>query len=263
MHLLVFIFIFFTDGFMPNLSKFGILTTALLLSSGLLSAPAKSQDFTKEQIQQIVHEYIVEHPEILIEAGQMLQKKQAMLGAEKDKSYVKTFAKELFESPTDASVGPKTAKNVIVEFSDYNCGYCKRSKKLFFEVLSKHKDKGDIRYIFKEYPILGEGSIIAAKASLAVNMLYPDKFLDYHMAVINSTDRVTSPESVKPHVEKLGMDWGAVSAKMESKEVQDVIDKNQNVGMAMEVTGTPCYVINGKFVRGAPQTIDYIESQLK
>lgn len=229
--------------------------------AAMLASASASADYSRQEIEKIVHDYLVEHPEVLIEAGKNLQKKQAELAVEQEQQYLKDYQQELFNSPYDAQVGPKTAKNVIVEFSDYNCGYCKRSKKLFFEVLKAHEAKGDVRYIFKEYPILGAGSEIAARASLAVYSLYPDKFLDYHMAVISGS-KVSSDADLKPHAEKLGMDWKAIKEKMASSQVSDVISKNQNLGMAMEVTGTPCYIINGKFVRGAPQTVDYIESQL-
>ncbi len=235
---------------------------AATVTAVAFSLSASAKDYTKEELEQIIHSYIVEHPEVLVEASANLQKRKAEISAKNESMYLKTFEKEIFHSEADAAVGPKNAKNVIVEFSDYNCGYCKHSKKLFFKVLENHKDKGDIRYIFKEYPILGAGSEVSARASLAVYKLYPQKFLDYHMAVINSSSRISSDEDLKPFVEKLGMDWGAVSKLMSDKSISDTIEKNMNLGMAMEVTGTPCYIINGKFVRGAPQTVEYIESQL-
>ncbi len=239
-----------------------IFRAALVAASLCAASMTQAKDYTQQEIEKIVHDYIVSHPEVLLEAGDELQKRKAQIGAEKEKMYVKTFEQELFHSPADASVGPQNAKNVIVEFSDYNCGYCKRSKQLFFKVLESHKAKGDIRYIFKEYPILGPGSEIAARYSLAVYALYPDRFLDYHMAVINSSSRVGSAKDLETHIAKLGLDLEKIKAYASSKDVTEVIEKNQNLGAAMEVTGTPCYIINGKFVRGAPQTVEYIESQL-
>ncbi len=241
------------------------LTTTLLaaLTAITISYPAVSKEYTKAEIETIVHDYLLEHPEVLIEVGEKLRKQQIEEAQNADKQYVKTYENEIFHSPNDASIGPKDAANVIVEFSDYNCGYCKRSKQLFFNVIKKHADKKDLRYVFKEYPILGPGSEAAARVSLAVKKAYPDQFLEFHMGVINLDHKVSSINDIKPVTDKLGMDWKKIKDISQSEEVSSTIEQNTNLGMAMDVTGTPCYIINGKFLRGAPQTESYIESLLK
>lgn len=241
------------------------LTNTLLvaLAAFCFSGTAISKEYTKQEIETIIHDYLLENPEVLIEVGEKLRKQQIEDAKNADSRYLKTYKSDIYSSPNDANVGPKDAKNVIVEFSDYNCGYCKKSKQLFFKVLQKHAKKNDIRYVFKEYPILGPGSEAAARVSLAVYKTYPDQFLDYHMAVINSNKRVGSIDDLKATVTKLNMDWSKVKALAESDEINDILEQNTNLGMAMEVTGTPCYIINGKFIRGAPQSESYIESLLK
>lgn len=240
--------------------------SALLLASlaGIcFSTAAVSKEYTKHEIETIVHDYLIEHPEVLMEAAEKLHKKQLEQAKNAEKTYLETYKEEIFNSPHDGSVGPKDARNVIVEFSDYNCGYCKRVKKLFFNVINKHKDKNDLRFVFKEFPILGPGSEAAAKTSLAVAKTYPDSFLDFHMAIINQQSKLASFDDIKPIAEKLGFDWEKLLVLAQSKEIASVIEQNINLGMAMEITGTPCYIINGKFLRGAPQSESYIESLLK
>lgn len=235
--------------------------TAMAIAAGSVHAESQTASYTKAELETIIHDYIVEHPEVLIEASRKLQQRQAEDAVKADERYLKTYADQLFKSKTDAVVGPEDAQNVIVEFSDYNCGYCKKSKKLFFELL---KDSSyNIRYIFKEYPILGPGSEVAGKASLAVFRNYPEKFLDYHMAVINSNGRVSSKDDIKKITDTFGFDWSKIEKDMDSKEIKDIIERNEQLGAAMNVTGTPCYIINGEFVRGAPTSLEYIKTKLK
>lgn len=239
-----------------------LVATALCLSMNIGYAETANTNFTKAEIEQIVHDYLLENPQLLMEMNVKLQQKMAENAASMDQEYLKKYHDYLFNNENDAAIGPKDAKNVIIEFSDYNCGYCKRSKQLFFKVLKEHEKANDIRYIFKEYPILGDGSIVAAKASLAVYRLYPEKFLQYHMEVINGK-RVSSEDDIKVAVDKLKLDWAKISELMNSEEIKKIIQDNLAKGGAMNVTGTPCYIINGEFTRGAPTTIEYIKDKLK
>lgn len=245
-----------------KLFKTVLLASALALSANVSTAEtAATASLSKADIEKIVHDYLIENPEILMEMNVKLQKKMAEEAVSMDKAYINEYRDYLFNNPADASIGPKDAKNVIIEFSDYNCGYCKRSKQLFFKILSEHAQANDIRYIFKEYPILGEGSTIAAKASLAVYQLYPKQFLDYHMAVINGK-RIESIDDIKAATDSLKMDWNKIKAVMESKEIWETIKLNLKEGKAMNVTGTPCYIINDEFIRGAPTSTDFIKDKL-
>jgi protein-disulfide isomerase len=246
-----------------NLFKTVLLASALTLSANVCSAEnaAAAATLTKGEIEKIVHDYLLENPQILMEMNVRLQQLMADNEISMDKEYIKAHYDYLFNNPNDATIGPKDAKNVIIEFSDYNCGYCKRSKQLFFKILSEHAQANDIRYIFKEYPILGEGSTIAAKASLAVYQLYPKQFLDYHMAVINGK-RIESIDDIKAATDSLKMDWNKIKAVMESKEIWETIKLNLKEGKAMNVTGTPCYIINDEFIRGAPTSTDFIKDKL-
>lgn len=246
-----------------NIIKFSFFIALATSSIQPVAFADDAKTYTKSEIETIVHDYIVEHPEILIEASYKLKQKSEQEAAQRDNEYIKSYKEFLFNNPNDATIGPKTAKNVIVEFSDYNCGYCKRSKQLFFKVLENHKAAGDVRYVFKEYPILGDGSEIAAKASLAVYKLYPDNFLEYHMAVINAPKRIESTADIENIVKKLNnFDWNKILEIMNSKEVAEILSKNGAMGAAMQITGTPCYIINGEFIRGAPTSIEFIENLL-
>lgn len=247
-----------------NLFKTVLLASALTLSANVCSAEnaAAAATLTKGEIEKIVHDYLLENPQILMEMNVRLQQLMADNEISMDKEYIKAHYDYLFNNPNDATIGPKDAKNVIIEFSDYNCGYCKRSKQLFFKLLKEHEKANDIRYIFKEYPILGDGSTIAARASLAVYKLYPEQFLTYHMEIIDGK-RVESEDDIKKAVVKLNLKWDKIKELMDSKEIREIIKLNQSKGQAMNVSGTPCYIINDEFVRGAPTSLDYIKDKLK
>ena len=246
-----------------KLFKTVLLASALALSANVSTAEtAATASLSKADIEKIVHDYLIENPEILMEMNVKLQKKMAEEAVSMDKAYINEYRDYLFNNPADASIGPKDAKNVIIEFSDYNCGYCKRSKQLFFKLLKEHEKANDIRYIFKEYPILGDGSTIAARASLAVYKLYPEQFLTYHMEIIDGK-RVESEDDIKKAVVKLNLKWDKIKELMDSKEIREIIKLNQSKGQAMNVSGTPCYIINDEFARGAPTSLDYIKDKLK
>lgn len=245
-----------------NLLKKLVAVSAFVVTAGTVVAAETPKTYTKSEIEAIVYDYLMDNPQILMEMNMRLQKKMSEDAAAADREYTKKYREFLYNNPADATIGPKNAKNVIIEFSDYNCGYCKRSKQLFFQVLEQHAKANDVRYIFKEYPILGEGSTIAAKGSLAVYKLYPDQFLQYHMAAI-SGKRIESENDIKTVTDKFKMDWNKIKEVMNSEEVEKIIDNNSTMGARMKINGTPCYIINDEFVRGAPSDIQYINNLLK
>ena len=154
-------------------------------------------------------------------------------------------ADNLYRNDGDYSMGPNNASITIVEFFDYNCGYCKRSFAPLMEVLEENKD---VRLVFKEYPILGEASYLASSAALAINDKL--KYLTYHSKLMTHQGRIS--ESV---IEKTLSDMKLSPQKLQSDARSDKyvlqLAATRQLAEAIGVNGTPAFVINGKLFPGA------------
>lgn len=241
--------------------KLKYLASALL--TGLLATQAISvsaADMTQEQVEKIVHQYLVSHPEVLIEMSNALRAKQEAQQTESDKALVAKYASQLFQQADDPVVGNPKGSLTIVEFSDYNCGYCKHSAPIISELLKKDTD---IRYIYKEFPILTDTSVYAAKAALAVNMIYPTRYAAFHDALMSHSGALATNADVAAIAKKQGLDWKVISAKLDDSKITEKLKANQNLAQSLNITGTPAFVIGDQLLRGAPQSLDILEQTIQ
>lgn len=218
-----------------------------------LAAPAQATDLTamteaeREAFRAEVRTYLVEHPEILLEAMDVLNARQAALEAQNDAELVKTHAEVLFNDPASWVGGNPEGDITVVEFTDYRCGYC---RKAYDEVAELVKSDGNIRFIVKEYPILGEASLISARFAIAVRQIAGDAAYEQaHDALITLRGEPTA-ETLRRLAGKLGLDADAVLARMDAPEVTAIIQANHTLGEQMGINGTPTFVIDGTMVRG-------------
>ena len=225
-------------------------TTALALS---LALPAAAFDLTamtdaeRSAFRAEVKAYLLENPEVMLEVFKVLEDKQAEAEASADITLVETHKAELMQNPADWVGGNPQGDITLVEFLDYRCGYC---RKAYTEVEELVKSDGNIRLIFKEYPILGEESLTSAKFAIATRMVAGDAaYKKAHDALITLRGDAT-PEALGALATELGFDASAILAKMESPEVKAVIDANHALGSAMQINGTPSFVIEGAMLRG-------------
>ena len=167
--------------------KIRTLFTSLIMAS-VLSAPAYAE-YSKSEIENIIHDYIVNNPDVLIEATANVQRRQQELQKQKQDKLIA----EIENSKLFPQSGPAKAKHVIVEFFDYNCGYCKRAKPLFIDLLKESKDT---KYIYMEFPILSEISNTAARVGVVIYNLNKEKYVKYNNELMTRTSRCllyTSP----------------------------------------------------------------------
>lgn len=222
------------------------LLTTLALTLPLLAGTACAQpaagDLNREQVEKIVYEYLMENPEVIRDV--MIE-----LEAKEDREMLKAVAPSLYEDKRDISIGPENAKVTIVEFFDYNCGYCKQSTEWVANVLDKHPK--DVRVIFKELPILDgrtKTSRNAAKAALAAGR--QGKYLKMHLALMN--ERSLTPARVEALAKKAGLD-----VEMWKKDMEDeMFDKQLEDTLILAnrippLNGTPFFVIGEEFIAGA------------
>lgn len=234
----------------------GVMLVAGAVLTFSASVPAQAKELSKQEIEQIVHDYILNHPEVLVQAGEKI-KQQEVAKAKAEKA---NALKELLANGAIPTSGPADATHTIVEFFDYNCGYCKRAKPVFMQVLNKYPK---IKYVYVEFPILSEISGKAARIGLAVYQMDPAKYVEYHNELMTRQGRLSDEITLQALVEKLGFKWDEVKALSEKPEVGELIRQIRIYAQKMEVTGTPAFIIDGQELHGAPTDISAVEALLK
>ncbi len=223
---------------------------ASLAGAGLMAAaPSKAED-TKpfdakqtEAIQNIMKDYLLKNPEIVREAINELNKRQEV-AAEAQR---KTVLSSLYKDETTFSTGK--GKITLVEFFDYNCGYCRRAFQNILKVAEKEKD---LRVVFVEFPILSDESKVASQAAVAAAK--QKKYFDFHRALMTSPGAVDEKKVFKV-AKEVGLDVEKLKADMKSPEVDQQIEKNLQLGSAMAIQGTPAFFIGDEVIPGAPDNL--------
>lgn len=236
---------------MPRLSG---LLGALALLAGLLAAPVGAQDeaaskpFTpaeEEAIQQLVRDYLLAHPEVLIEASQVYRQRQQEIQERQVREMLVSRRSELIDDPDSPVVGNPDGDVVIVEFFDYRCPYCHRVAKGVRETI---EDDGNIRLVMKEFPILGPESQMAARMALA--SVQQDKYEELHFALMEVSGNLTEETAFKV-AENVGLDVDQLRRDMEAPEIDEMLQRNFVLAQALQINGTPAFIIGDEIVRGA------------
>ena len=225
-----------------------------LIALAALAAPraASAQSFTdtqKSDIEAIVKNYLVSHPEVLEEAMNELTKRQTAAEEQKHQESIAKNSDTIFNSPRGVVLGNKDGDVTFVEFFDYNCGYCKRAMADMLDLL---KNDHKLKVVLKEFPVLSEGSVDAAKVAVAVRMQDPtgQKYLDFHQKLLGGrgpADKARAMAAAKD----AGLDTAKLEKDMQSPEVKATIAENFKLAEDMGMNGTPSYVIGKQVVVGA------------
>jgi protein-disulfide isomerase len=220
-----------------------MLTASSAFAGGLADmTPAEREAFRAE-----VRAYLLENPDVIVEAMDILQQREDTAAAARDTQLLQTNAPALFNSAADWVGGNPKGDITVVEFMDYRCGYCRKAHD---EVNTLVTSDGNIRYIVKEYPILGPESLLSSKFAIAVRMLYgDDAYKASHNALIKLRGEANA-ETLGRLATELGHDPKAVLAKMDSPDVQAVIETNHALADAMDISGTPTFVVDQTMLRG-------------
>ncbi|MCA6107263.1 DsbA family protein [Bradyrhizobium cenepequi] len=225
-----------------------------LLAAALagISPPASAQGFSDTQrsdIESIVRNYLVTHPEVLEEAMTELAKRQAVAEAEKHQAGIEKNADVIFNSPRGVTLGNKDGDVTFVEFFDYNCGYCKRA---MADMLDLMKTDPKLKVVLKEFPVLSQGSVEAAQVAVAVRMQDPTgkKYLDFHQKLLGGRGAADKARAMAV-AKEVGLDMARLEKDMASPEAKATIEENFKLAEAMGMNGTPSYVIGKQVVIGA------------
>jgi protein-disulfide isomerase len=201
-----------------------------------------------------IAKWIDQNPEIILNSvNKFVTQKQKEMMEERQKTAkegIKTKKAEILDSKYSGVINPK-GSITIVEFFDYNCGYCRHVAKIVEQVAKEEKN---VKFVFKELPIMGENSRIAAKTAIAISMMSPSKYKVYHTSLMESGAR--SEADIKKAVSKAGLKYSEIEKflKKNSNEIDQAISKNLELASSIGINGTPAFVIGEELVPGA---LDY------
>ncbi len=243
-------------GMMTPGSKITVLAAAQKTESRVAplaqTASAASPAFSPEQcgqIEQMAKDYLLGHPEVIQDVLAALQDRKEADEVKAAETAVKEHDAEIFGSPHQVVLGNPQGKITLVEFFDYNCAYCKRALP---DMLSLMKDDGELRVVLKEFPVLGDGSVEAARVAVAVRMQDPtgQKYLEFHQKLLGERGEANSERALAV-AKDVGLDVDCLKQDMASPEVKATIDENMKLGETIGITGTPTYVVGSEVVTGA------------
>jgi protein-disulfide isomerase len=235
---------------MPSFRQIVVALAALALCGAPLSASAQSfTDTQRGDIETIVHNYLLAHPEVLEEAMTELNKRQAAADAAKHETTISQNADAIFNSPRGVVLGNKDGDVTFVEFFDYNCGYCKRA---MADMLDLMKTDQKLKVVLKEFPVLSQGSVEAAQVAVAVRMQDPTgkKYLDFHQKLLGGRGPADKARALAV-AKDVGLDMAKLEKDMASPEAKATIEENFKLAEDMGMNGTPSYVIGKQIVVGA------------
>lgn len=229
--------------------SFLIALIALVFIAPLASSQAadKLSDAQRQEIDKMIHSYIMENPQVILDAVQKMQIQAEEGKKELAKKNLLTSREKLLNDPNSPTSGNPKGDVTIVEFFDYRCGYCKR---VFPTLMKAVKDDGNVRVVYKEYPILGPESVVAARAALAVWRLAPEKYEDFHSALMTNKGRY-SELKIRSIASDLKIDGNAVIKGMKSDAIEADIGENHSLAQSLGISGTPAFIIGNELVPGA------------
>ena len=219
----------------------------LLASTAIGGGLGDMTDAERSAFRAEVRQYLMENPEVLMEAMTVLQDREAQTAANQDQMILSQNRDVIFNDPNSYVGGNPDGDITVVEFLDYRCGYCRKAEA---EVADLVKSDGNIRFVVKEFPILGDDSIASSRFAIAMRILHGDAaYLAAHDELI--TLRGTpDPETLGRLAEKLGFPAQPVLAKMGSDEVTAIIGANHALAGQLNITGTPTFVVDDILLRG-------------
>lgn len=209
------------------------------------AAPARAE--TDAEFGRKVRDYLLANPEVIEEAIDALQRKKEAERVAFQKQALKQAHAELYDSPANVVLGNPKGDVTVVEFFDYNCGYCKRA---FPDMLALIAANPNLRFILKEFPVLGDGSRAAAEVATAVHRVAPMRYQDFHKRLITVRGEVNKAKAMEV-ASAVGVDTAAVEAELKKPAVSDAIEATLRLADGLGITGTPSYVIADDVVPGA------------
>ena len=233
--------------------KASIAFAAAVVSLALAgAAPAVADSFSadqREEIGKIIKDYLLTHPDVMQDVMAELEKRQQAAEAEKHRAAVVENKATLFSSPHQVVLGNPQGNVTMVEFFDYNCGFCKRAMS---DMLDLIKTDSNLKFVLKEFPVLGEGSVEAARVAVAARMQDASgkKYIEFHQKLLGGRGGADKTRALAV-AKEVGFDMPRLERDVGSDEVKKTIEENMKLAEALGVSGTPSYVVGEEVVIGA------------
>jgi protein-disulfide isomerase len=227
-----------------------ILIAAAMLLAVPATAPAQTfSDSQRHEIENIIKDYLVTHPEVMQDVMAAIDKKQQEADAEKARTTIKENNATLFNSPHQVVLGNPQGNVTMVEFFDYNCAFCKRALP---DMLTLLKSDSEIKFVLKEFPVLGEGSVEAAHVAVAARMQDSTgkKYIEFHQRLLGGRGPADKARALAV-AKEVGFDMARIEKDMDSDEVKTTIDEDMKLAEELGVNGTPSYVVGDEVLVGA------------
>ncbi len=232
--------------------RLAIPMAAAMLLALPAAASAQKPTFSADQrheIEGIVKDYLIQHPEVLHEVMVELDKRQQDAEAAQHRAAVRDNNATLLRSPHQVVLGNPQGNVTMVEFFDYNCGFCKRALP---DMLTLLKTDHNLKFVLKEFPVLGEGSVEAARVAVAARMQDASgkKYIEFHQKLLGGRGPADKARALAV-AKEVGFDMARIEKDMGSDEVKKTIDEDMKLADALGVSGTPTYVVGDEVVVGA------------
>jgi protein-disulfide isomerase len=221
--------------------------TALIVQSTQIRNFAQRSEQERSALRAEIRSYILENPRIIFEAVAIVRQQEEEAEAGLDDKLVQDFKKDLFEDGYSYVGGNLEGDITVIEFLDYRCGYC---RKAFEEVEALLSEDGNIRFIIKEYPILGEASILTSQFAIAIKQLHGNDAYKMIYDTLIAFSGEPTPESLGEIARTFGFEIDPIFERMMSDEVLSEINANRVLGEKMQISGTPTFVFENKLLRG-------------
>ncbi len=227
--------------------------------AGLLAAgcalPARAQPVNtafspdqKKQIESVIHDYLMQHPEVVQDAMVELEKRQKDAEKQAREKITLDKASPLYSSKYQMVLGNPKGDVTLVEFFDYNCGYCKKALSDNIKLLDTDKN---LRLILKEFPVLGQGSVEASQVAMAArDDMKPEQMMQFHTRLLGSPGPASRQKALAV-AKEVGLDPARITAKLDNPEVATGIQESMSMADQLGLTGTPSFIVGGEVVVGA------------
>jgi protein-disulfide isomerase len=215
-----------------------------------VSAADKTAPISQDALGEAIRTYLLENPDVMAEVFENTQKYLIAEDEKRQSEMLKKNSDALYNDERDFSIGSPDAPITIVEFFDYNCGYCKRA---FPDIMKLTQKNPDVRVVFKEFPILGPASEQAARVALASKG--DGKYFAIHQGLLNARGSV-SGAALSSLIEKHGLNADEIVTRGKNKDIDAHIKDVRNLAQSLGVSGTPAFIINNQLFSGALSSDD-------
>ncbi len=215
-------------------------------TAGLVRMAEFSNDQRKE-LEGIIRNYIIANPEVITDAIGELQRRRDAAAQMAQSKTIADSADQIFNAKDEVVLGNPDGKVTLVEFFDYNCTYCRRAEADIKKLLA---GDSSVRLVLKQFPVLGPGSVEAAQVAVALQMTAPQKYADFHDAMLQEPGQTNGAKALAV-AQSLGLDPDVLKAKIGSDEVKQTIAASYDLAGKLNLTGTPSFVTHKEVIVGA------------